>query len=427
MWPLTLCSTMWVRGDERWFWGWWREERVLLVWTSPSVQWTTVLLESYVSWGIIVRLSFSLGESSSQHESAAGSHCLKIYMRVTLHESWIMNLEILAQNNVCTDLCTDTDLYTWKEHTKIAQFHDSKKLGQTRWYVKLRIIRIIQNSWQPLRGQAILIMQVRMLRDHLWTPCPSVPLPLSLSLCSPVPLFPCPSSSISVPLFPCPSSSISVLCSCPFTPSCFVHSAVRLCSLDADSDLCSNWNRAHHCHRDPRQQCCGKDRTILWTAGNPPRGAGCLSHWWHSLGAHLWWGWWDKPHSEFAMTLGFGDLKWKCTIHDARVTLLPSLPPFPRFLLPFPPFLLSLPSFLHSLLFSSPFPPLPPFFPLPLPPSLPSLPSLISSSSSGVCGVRTDNTFCTRGQKEFNSQPCQVRREPGGRGCCVHNAGPHSN
>ena len=30
---------------------------------------------------------FSLGESSSQHESAAGSHCLKIYVRVTLHES----------------------------------------------------------------------------------------------------------------------------------------------------------------------------------------------------------------------------------------------------------------------------------------------------------------------------------------------------
>ena len=34
-----------------------------------------------------------------------------------------MNLEILAQNNVCTDLCTDT------EHTKIAQFSLLKKTG----------------------------------------------------------------------------------------------------------------------------------------------------------------------------------------------------------------------------------------------------------------------------------------------------------
>ena len=88
---------------------------------------------------------------------------------------------------------------------------------------------------------------------------------------------------------------------------------------------------------------------------------------------------------------------------------LPSSPPFSSFL---PSSLPLLPSSPPSL--------------LPLPPP-PSLPSLISSSPSGVCGVRADNTFCTRGQKKFISQPCQVRREPGGRGCCVHNAGPHGN
>ena len=93
---------------------------------------------------------------------------------------------------------------------------------------------------------------------------------------------------------------------------------------------------------------------------------------------------------------------------------LPSSPPFSSFLPSSLPLLLSLPPFLSSFLF--------------LPSSPPSLlPSLISSSPSGVCGVRADNTFCTRGQKKFISQPCQVRREPGGRGCCVHNAGPHGN
>ena len=89
-------------------------------------------------------------------------------------------------------------------------------------------------------------------------------------------------------------------------------------------------------------------------------------------------------------------------------------------LLPFLPFLLSSFLFLPSFLPSSP----PSLLPLPPPPSLPSL---ISSSPSGVCGVRADNTFCTRRQKKFISQPCQVRREPGGCGCCVHNAGPHGN